>query len=139
MAKSTAKTFKHTVDRTMAEYIRLRDYRCVQCGSTQNLNCGHVFSRIMNSTRFLEENANCQCATCNKHHEYNAKPYYDWYVSKFGQQQFEAVNYLYWNGNGKIPLETLKEINDYYRSKIKALKTGEDIQPSELISQFVRL
>lgn len=56
-------------------FIVQRDKRCVNCGTTDNLTCGHFVSALCAILRYNEINCNCQCATCNYKHEFDPLPY----------------------------------------------------------------
>ncbi len=38
---------------------------CLHCGSTANLQCAHIISRLYSATRTDTRNAWCLCATCH--------------------------------------------------------------------------
>lgn len=56
---------KKDADRVFSLWIRKRDKKCVTCGSTQNLQCGHYISRSCNQLRYDEVNCHAQCMPCN--------------------------------------------------------------------------
>jgi len=56
-------------------YIRKKDPVCFQCGSTRNVQCGHLFPRGLSlRLRWDERNLWSQCAYHNNIHEMNSKP-----------------------------------------------------------------
>lgn len=76
-------------DRVFSLWIRKRDgNRCVQCGSREQLTCGHIISRRIQSVRFDEYNCHCQCWGCNSGHRYWPHKYTAWYVEKFGRESY---------------------------------------------------
>jgi hypothetical protein len=92
MAKlSERKKLVKEADRVFSLYIRARDVECVVCGSWERLQCGHVFTRAYYSTRWDEENAFCQCASCNYRHEFDPMPLYAVAKAKLGAEGFEAL------------------------------------------------
>lgn len=79
------------LDAVFSKFIRQRDKRCVQCGTMENLTCGHVFSRVNYSTRWDENNCYAQCMGCNLRHEYEPYPFYQWTIKKLGQEAFDEL------------------------------------------------
>ena len=62
-------------DTIFSQFIRIRDGRCMRCGSPVAFNgagmpvshqCSHYFSRGRESTRFNPENADTFCFTCHE-------------------------------------------------------------------------
>lgn len=92
MKKRPLKTMKKEADILFSLIIRTRDgNRCVLCGSGERPQCGHVLSRSALATRWLEDNAFCQCAGCNMKHEWNAYPFLSWYIEKFGKDKLDEI------------------------------------------------
>lgn len=79
------------LDQIVSKIVIARDGKCVVCGSTQNLTCGHLFSRVHYSTRWSLTNCNCQCLGCNLKHEHNWEPYRRWFVQNYGQAFYDAL------------------------------------------------
>lgn len=52
-------------DQIFSKYIRLRDGRCVYCGSQNNLTNSHYHSRRKESVRFDTENCDTLCLKCH--------------------------------------------------------------------------
>jgi len=61
----TVASLKKKADAIFSIYIRLRDKKCITCGSTENLQCGHFQSRKHNATRYDPYNCQAQCVRCN--------------------------------------------------------------------------
>ena len=93
--KSQRKKLVAELDRVFSLYIRKRDGRCVLCGTTERLQCGHLFSRTAYSTRWHTANAHGQCAKHNLMHEHDAWPFYSWFIHKFGREKFEQMHVAY--------------------------------------------
>ena len=92
---SNRKKLVAELDRVFSLYIRKRDGRCVLCGATERLQCGHLFSRTAYSTRWHMANAHAQCASHNCMHEHDAWPFYSWFIQKFGQEAFDNLHEIY--------------------------------------------
>jgi hypothetical protein len=79
-------------DRVFSLFIRNRDnYRCVICGSEFRPQCGHLIKRGKKSVRFNEFNCHCQCAGCNKKHNYYPEHYTLWFIQKHGQGAYDNL------------------------------------------------
>lgn len=85
------KKLVNKLDKLFSLWIRKRDGKCVQCGSTQNLTCGHLFSRVNYSTRWDEENCACQCMGCNLRHEMEFEPFRRVMEASLGHDKYESV------------------------------------------------
>ena len=82
------------LDDLVSKIVRARDGRCVVCGTTEDLQNGHLFSRASHSLRWdIRPDGNChtQCGGCNLRHEYDFYPYSNWYIKKFGQEQYDLL------------------------------------------------
>ena len=90
--KPKRKTLIKKLDVIFSKYIRLRDKYCVLCGSPENANCGHLFSRRHYSTRWDEDNAFQQCYPCNFKHNHQPYHYYNWYIEKFGKEKLDELH-----------------------------------------------
>lgn len=93
--KMTMRAKINKLDKVFGKYIRARDGRCVTCGATTNLQCGHLFSRQAYSTRWDERNAYCQCASCNLRHEHDPYPLISYYLSLYSQEDLDNLHAKY--------------------------------------------
>lgn len=77
--------FYDAVDIPFNAYIRNRDgNKCVQCGTTENVQCGHVIPKNNHlNVRWDEENAYAQCGYHNKKHHYDSVPYNKWLMNRY--------------------------------------------------------
>ena len=92
--KPSRKTLVKNLDKAVSIYIRQRDKFCVQCGTSENLTNGHIFTRKNYSTRFdisNDGNCHCQCWSCSFKHGYDQWDYFKWYIDKFGQEKFDEL------------------------------------------------
>ena len=78
-------------DKLMSLFAILRDGRCVTCGSTDNLQGGHYFGRVMFSVRYDPRNVYCQCAGCNILHESNSEPLRKVVIDTIGIDGFDSL------------------------------------------------
>ena len=79
-------------DDAFSLYIRGRDKKCVTCGSEENLQCGHLFTRGYYPTRWSENNAFCQCAGCNMRHEYDPYPLTSHFLLVYGEKRYHDLH-----------------------------------------------
>lgn len=88
-------------DRVFSQYIRLRDGKCMRCGSVIEFNdlglpvthqASHFFGRGQESTRFDPDNLDCLCYGC---HQYwgsqNREDYRAFKISQLGQDRFDSL------------------------------------------------
>lgn len=93
--KPKRKTLVNKLDKVHSLFIRARDKRCVTCGSTEKLQCGHIFTRSAYATRWdlsTAGNAHAQCAKCNIRHEYDPYPFNNWYITQFGKDEWDKMH-----------------------------------------------
>ena len=108
------------MDKIVSEYVRLRDGRCVVCGSTEKLGCGHLLSRRLLATRWdicADGNCHTQCWPCNFKHTMDPHQYRSWYVRQFGLEAFEEMYArahagVYWG------VVALRDMRDALREKL---------------------
>lgn len=91
MKKPTRKTVVKALDTIVSLIVRKRDKRCVQCGTTENLTCGHLITRSKYKVRWNLQNCHAQCRNCNLSHEYNPHPYIEWFITRFGLQTYKDL------------------------------------------------
>lgn len=89
--KTPIGTLKRKADKLMSQYIIARDKKCVICGSTKQLNNGHLISRRCNSVRWDDVNCNCQCYPCNFLHTHRPERYTQWFIKNYGSLMYEDL------------------------------------------------
>lgn len=72
--KISRKGWVRKLDKLVSQIVIARDSRCIVCGTTKNLTCGHLFSRVAYSTRWDLDNVYAQCLSCNFRHESDPLP-----------------------------------------------------------------
>ena len=112
-------------DAAMSLYVRARDKRCVLCGTPYRLQAGHLIRRGKWSVRYDERNVFCQCAGCNKRHNYYPEFYTNWWINRFGQEAYDKLV----RDSQKLKHYTtaeLLEIAEYFKNKLKELEAKRD-------------
>ena len=129
--RNSLESLKKTVTTVCHLYIRLRDENkpCISCGIPykNDFDAGHFYSAgKFSNLKYNEHNINGQCIQCNRKKEGMHESYRMYLVEKIGHEaldklDFMAAEYLkdgfHWNR------EILTEIKNYYKLKIKELKT----------------
>ena len=96
LKKPSRKSLIKKLDKLVSGIVRKRDgNKCVVCGSTFQLTCGHIFSRSAYSTRWDLENCHAQCWKENFNHEYDPYPFINWFIKKFGQKKLDELHKRY--------------------------------------------
>lgn len=109
-------------------YIRLRDEGkpCISCGcslANRKVDASHFYSvGAYPNLRVNEDNAHSSCIPCNQHKSGNIIEYMRRLPLRIGQERFEALNKAR-NVPRKYSIPELKELIEYYKTKIKDLKT----------------
>ena len=112
-------------------YVRERDkdQTCICCGKPLResqlgggFDCGHYRSTgSAPHLRFNEDNAHGQTKFCNRYRAGNAVDYRLGLIKRIGLERVEALEAD--NEPRKWDIDELKAIRDYYRKKLKELKT----------------
>jgi hypothetical protein len=117
MKKPTRKSLVRRLDHVFSQYIIERDGHCVTCGATENLQCGHLFSRIAYSTRWQKNNAFCQCASCNLTHEHDPGPLTLYFMKNYGSEAaYEELHRQYRTTTKLRDADLQFWIEDYQKS-----------------------
>ena len=115
--KKSRKKLIKMLDDVFSKYIRARDGHCICCGTTENLQCGHLLSRVSYSTRWEEMNAHAQCRGCNLKHEYNPHIMTIAFIKKYGLKEYEKLNSLHLQAV-KFKDADIEELIEYFKFKI---------------------
>ena len=89
--KNPRKLLIKKADSLLSRYIIRRDGQCVTCGSSSQLTNGHLISRVCFALRWDLRNCNCQCVGCNLRHEYRPEIYTQWFIRKYGVEEYEKM------------------------------------------------
>jgi len=87
-------------DKLFSQYIRLRDMKCMRCGSPVRLNekglpishqASHFQGRRKEATRFEPKNLDCLCTGCHMYFTANPGEHYQWQVAQKGQTAVDCI------------------------------------------------
>jgi hypothetical protein len=121
--KTKLQEFENKVWSLQSEMVRLRDKKCVECGTTEHLTQGHVVSSRFPSTRYDWMNVHAQCRGCNLRH---SKPLYShlydvWFVKKYGSDAFDDLSQRAKKIH-KLSIEELENLKMGFELLIESLK-----------------
>lgn len=120
----TASTLKARATRLHSQYVRLRDGRCVRCGTTSGqLQCMHVFSRRYTATRTHVLNGHTGCAACHRWLTENPYEHVTFFRRYLGDDTFFMLRDLAYAGVGTVTkAEFWQQECDRLNSLIRGLK-----------------
>ena len=95
MRKTTRKGWVRKLDKIVGDIVKERDGKCVTCDGSNNLQPGHLFSRVAYSTRWDLNNVFCQCQSCNFKHEMDPYPLTNYYIKNFGRKMYDYLHRQY--------------------------------------------
>jgi hypothetical protein len=114
----TRKAAIKAADKAFADYIKARDKRCVTCGSTDRLQCSHVFRRWHHATAWDESNAYAQCSACHTfHHRQSEAIFLDWARAKLGNKKYDDLK-ARWQTISDWKIYQIEEIANYFKNKL---------------------
>jgi len=124
----TVQQLMRIVQVTFNTYIRLRDKgkTCISCDTIIGkegikYDAGHLWSSGGHkSVTFNEDNVHGQCVYCNQHCHGNLLEYYKRLIERIGIERVEQLDELA-HDIRKYSREELRELNEYYKQKIKQL------------------
>tara|TARA_R110002020_G_scaffold5502_5_gene22839 strand:- start:1055 stop:1507 length:453 start_codon:yes stop_codon:yes gene_type:complete len=123
--KPSRKTLIKKLDKVFSLYIRERDKCCVICGSVNQPNNGHLFSRRHYATRWDEDNCHQQCYPCNFKHNNDPYPYNSWFIEKYGKDKWDSL-YIMFRSPKKWYNFEIEELIEVYEKKYKELKDDNE-------------
>ena len=114
-----------------SQCVRLRDKKCIVCGSTENLQAHHCFVRAALSlrTRFMTLNGVCVCYKCHlvQIHRNGEKRFFEKYIKildeKIPKQKQEEI-YKISQNKDPVSLEELQNINENLKKELQDLQNN---------------
>lgn len=103
MSSSLVKTMKIKIDpadQAFSQYIRLRDKKCMRCGSLVRFNdkglpvshqASHFQGRRKEATRFDPLNVDTLCGGCHSYFTANPAEHYAWQIEQKGQLAVDKI------------------------------------------------
>lgn len=85
------KYLEDELDAIVREIMHLAERSCFTCGSTKELQVGHLFERRHRHTRWDTDetgNNHLQCPNCNSRHEAFPEKYRDMFTVRFGERAY---------------------------------------------------
>jgi len=110
---------------TFNKFIRLRDkgLPCISClnDKPKKVNAGHYYSSGGHKNlTFNEDNCHLQCEYCNTFLHGNLIMYRDTLLKRIGSERLQQLDNTA-HETRKYSREELRELNEYYKQKIKEL------------------
>jgi len=90
MRKPTKTTLRRKLDKLCSEIVRKRG-KCERCGSRNNIQCCHIFSRTYNNTRWDIENLVALCAGCHFWSHKNPILFGEFIIQYLGTKRYELL------------------------------------------------
>jgi len=87
LKKKSATWKKREADKLFSLIIRSPGF-CTECGTTENLQCAHGFSRRYRSIRWNEANAFCLCRGCHMRFTHRPLEWDDWIRGRWGDDLY---------------------------------------------------
>ena len=113
--KSERRQIGDELDRQTSLIVRWRDGQCVLCGSTANLQCGHLVKRGKHSIRWDLKNCNAQCASCNLRHNNYPERYTNWFLHVWGKAEYARLAQAAEKAD-KFTVDELRTLRDKYQA-----------------------
>lgn len=110
--KESITRLKLRADALFSQIIRLRDGKCLRCGTTKNLQCSHVINRDHMAHRWDKKSAMTLCYGC--HLQWWHKEPLE--VHKWLSENYPDFYSYYWKHRGDILSEPID-----YKSLLKKL------------------
>lgn len=110
--KTSRQVLEKRLDDLVSTIVILRDGRCVCCGTSDGLTCGHFVSRGKGRVRFDLQNCNAQCSGCNLRHNQYPQRYTRYIENHYGLgvlhrlQDAEDESYYKWAMSDLLDLES---------------------------------
>lgn len=122
--KGSRKWLEDELDAIVRLILPLMERSCFTCGSTKELQVGHLFERRHRHTRWdtnEEGNNHLQCPNCNSRHEAFPEKYRNMFTIRFGERAFADLAERI-HSNQKLTYSDLVELLERKEQQLKELK-----------------
>ena len=133
--KTERQTLKKKLDDVVREIILDRDNGCVLPAVRPHAGRrtrGHVISCTAESVEWDLYNVNEQCGGCNYYHEHRADVYIDWFIQRFGLEEWNRLRHDADHAE-KLQVYELQELLDQLKKirqkQIQSMLMGEPWKP----------
>lgn len=109
-------------DQLFARVIKARDGRCTNCGSTQMLQCAHVFSRRYHAIRCDERNAVTLCQACHMYYTHRPIEEEQWRKRILGPELYAELEQLALTAGKKRTVSEWRAIHARLRDRLDRLE-----------------
>lgn len=100
-------------DKIFSIWIRIREQKCILCGTDYQLTCGHLFKRGNKLLRFDEDNCHTLCQNCNSLDNTDHDIYIKWFKKNYGAARYNEMSKTS-NELHKFTRDELQKIIDDY-------------------------
>lgn len=110
-------------DNAFSQYIRERDQCCQTCGTPNDLQCSHLYTKRAHlSVRWDERNAVAQCAACHtRHHTTDYCQLHDTVIERIGHEEYLLLKVKAYS-RADYDYQDLVDIEVYYARKLEAIR-----------------
>ena len=124
--KASRKALVAKLDNIFSIYIRLltkREYGpyCPFCHKQPISCCFHFVTRSKHIVRWDRMNAIGSCFGCNYKNEFNPHPFVQWYLKKYGQDEYDKLLFKS-NQIAKFDRSDLEDLYKDIKSRIEYIK-----------------
>lgn len=112
------------LDEKTRRIMHLLEKSCFTCGSTKELQVGHLFERRHRHTRWdtgEDGNNHLQCPNCNAKHEYIPEKYINMFTLRFGERAYSDLAERA-HSNQKLTYSDLTELLEEKKTQLNTLK-----------------
>lgn len=118
------KYLEDELDAIVREIMHLAEKSCFTCGSTKELQVGHLFERRHRHTRWDTDekgNNHLQCPNCNSRHEAFPEKYRNMFTIRFGEPAYADLD-VRAHSNQKLTYSDLLELLADKEARLSKLK-----------------
>lgn len=122
-----ATTKRDQADIWFSKAVRLRDGSCQVCGTTETLQCCHIFGRRMRILRWDLQNCITMCAAHHRYYTEQPVAWLDFLNQLLGEAHMDILREKS-RGKLKTNKDLRSEIARHYREEIKLKESDPEYQ-----------